>query len=93
MGLTGALSRSFLYGLNNIEVTGLEGFLDILDKRKDVDGRERGLITGTGMLDDYRGAILTLYILDIVSNHVSVYVIPSGMRGVHCLIIVRLQNG
>jgi len=46
MGVTGALSRAFLYGLNNMEVTGLDKFLEILDKRKDVKARDRGLITG-----------------------------------------------
>ncbi|KAI1152824.1 acyltransferase [Nemania diffusa] len=45
MGLTASLSRVFLYGLNSVEVTGLQKFLDILDKRKDVDKRERGLLT------------------------------------------------
>ncbi|KAI1170370.1 acyltransferase [Nemania sp. FL0916] len=45
MGLTASLSRIFLYGLNSVQVTGLERFLDILDKRKDVDKRQRGLIT------------------------------------------------
>lgn len=30
-----------------MEVIGLESFLETLDKRKDVDGRRRGLITGT----------------------------------------------
>jgi len=47
MGLTGSISRGFLYGLNYMEVIGLESFLETLDKRKDVDGRRRGLITGT----------------------------------------------
>lgn len=46
MGLTGALSRGFLYGLNKTETVGLDKFLQTLDKRKDVEGRERGLITG-----------------------------------------------
>ncbi len=46
MGLTGSLSRGFLYGLNRIEVVGLDRFLETLDKREDIDGRERGLITG-----------------------------------------------
>lgn len=46
MGLTGSISRGFLYGLNRIEVFGLDRFLETLDKREDVDGRERGLITG-----------------------------------------------
>ena len=47
MGLTAALSKGFLYTFNSVEVTGLDGFLKILDERKDVGKRERGLITGT----------------------------------------------
>ena len=47
MGLTGSLSRGFLYGLNHMEVVGLDRFIETLDQREDVDGRERGLITGT----------------------------------------------
>lgn len=46
MGLTGGLSRVFYYGLNRVEVVGLDRFLQTLDKRKDIEGRERGLITG-----------------------------------------------
>lgn len=46
MGLTGGLSRAFLYGLNHVEVVGLDRFLSLLDRRKDVDARERGLVTG-----------------------------------------------
>ena len=46
IGFVGSAARGFLYGLNYMEVTGLEGFLEKLDKRKDIDGRERGLITG-----------------------------------------------
>ncbi len=46
MGLTGVLSRAFLLGANRLEVQGLDDFLQILDRRKDIDGRERGLITG-----------------------------------------------
>lgn len=46
MGITGALSKGFLLGLNRTETVGLEGFLETLDSRKDVQGRERGLITG-----------------------------------------------
>ncbi|RYP02669.1 hypothetical protein DL765_010704 [Monosporascus sp. GIB2] len=45
MGLTAALSRGFIYTFNSVEVTGLQKFLDLLDKRKDVASRERGLIT------------------------------------------------
>lgn len=50
MGLTAGLSRGFLYAFNTVEVTGLERFLDLLDKRKDVEKRERGLITGIYIL-------------------------------------------
>ncbi|KAI1453599.1 hypothetical protein F4805DRAFT_442798 [Annulohypoxylon moriforme] len=55
MGLTAALSRGFLYGLNSVEVVGLDRFLEVLDKRKDVEKRERGLITVSNhisVLDD-----------------------------------------
>ncbi|KAI0906752.1 acyltransferase [Ustulina deusta] len=45
MGLTASLSRVFIYGLNSVEVTGLQRFLDMLDKRKDVNRRQRGLLT------------------------------------------------
>ena len=46
MGLTCAASRGFLYGLNSVEVIGLERFLAVLDRRKDVEARRQGLITG-----------------------------------------------
>ena len=46
MGITGSLSRLFLFGANTTEVHGLEGFLELLDKRSDVRNRQRGLITG-----------------------------------------------
>ena len=46
MGLDGSVSRAFLQVGNRLEVEGLNQFLDLLDKRKDVEGRERGLITG-----------------------------------------------
>jgi monolysocardiolipin acyltransferase len=46
MGLTGGLCRAFYYGLNNVETVGLDKFLKILDRRKDIEGRERGLVTG-----------------------------------------------
>lgn len=45
MGSVGALSRGFLYGLNNVEVTGLSNLLRVLDRRKDVENRQRGLLT------------------------------------------------
>jgi monolysocardiolipin acyltransferase len=46
MGLTASLSRVFLYGLNTVEVTGLQRFIEILDQRKDIVKRQKGLITG-----------------------------------------------
>lgn len=46
MGSIGLLSRSFLCGLNRFEVNGLPGFLELLEERRDVAGRTRGLITG-----------------------------------------------
>ena len=46
MGLTGVISKCFLYGLNKVEVVGLPKFLEILDSRRDPDARQRGLITG-----------------------------------------------
>ncbi|KAG9246702.1 hypothetical protein BJ878DRAFT_436722 [Calycina marina] len=45
MGFISSVSKAFLYGLSNVEVTGLDRFLDILEKRKDIEGRGRGLIT------------------------------------------------
>lgn len=47
MGLTGMLSRGFLYGLNTVEATGLQNFLKVLDDREDVQKRTKGLLTGT----------------------------------------------
>ncbi len=46
MGMTGVLSKAFLYGFNKVEVTGLTRFLDILDSRRDPANRQRGLLTG-----------------------------------------------
>ena len=45
MGISGSLSRLIMYGTNSIEVHGLDGFLKLLDERKDVEKRTRGLIT------------------------------------------------
>lgn len=46
VGLTGFLCRSFLVGLNRLEVNGWEKFSELLKSREDVQGREKGLITG-----------------------------------------------
>jgi monolysocardiolipin acyltransferase len=47
MGVTGFLSRSFLFGFSYTEVIGLDRFLEVLDGRKDVSSRDKGLLTGT----------------------------------------------
>ncbi|KAL2256699.1 hypothetical protein VTK26DRAFT_1264 [Humicola hyalothermophila] len=55
MGMTGVISRVFLYGFNTVEVTGLQKFLDLLDSRKDPAKRQRGLLTVSNhisVLDD-----------------------------------------
>jgi hypothetical protein len=63
MGVTGFLSRSFLFGFNNTEVIGLDRFLEVLDGRKDVGAREKGLLTGTLLFQwfmDDRLALMSL---------------------------------
>ncbi|OHW96395.1 lysophospholipid acyltransferase [Colletotrichum incanum] len=45
MGLTGAISRAFLHGLNDVQTEGLPRFLELLDKRR-AEAPERGLVTG-----------------------------------------------
>ncbi len=50
MGVSGFLTRIFYTGMNSVEVHGLDNFLDLLDKRKDIEGRERGLLTSTLIL-------------------------------------------
>ena len=37
-------------GLNNVDIHGLDRFLELLDRRKDIEGRERGLLTSTSGL-------------------------------------------
>jgi monolysocardiolipin acyltransferase len=46
MGLTGGLFKGFLNAFNEVEVIGLQRFLELLDSRKDIQNRQRGLITG-----------------------------------------------
>lgn len=43
----GTLSKLFLNVASRTRVHGLEGFLNLLDERRDASKRERGLITGT----------------------------------------------
>ncbi|MCJ1276420.1 hypothetical protein MMC21_004225 [Puttea exsequens] len=45
MATVGGLSRVFMHVPNSQEAHGLDGFLQLLDKRADVNGRKRGLIT------------------------------------------------
>lgn len=55
MGLTGVISRTFLYGFNDIEVKGLDRFKALLDSREEPERRERGLLTVSNhisVLDD-----------------------------------------
>ncbi|KAL2137161.1 hypothetical protein VTI74DRAFT_7708 [Chaetomium olivicolor] len=55
MGMTGVISRVFLYAFNRVEVTGLDRFLNLLDSRKDPANRTRGLLTVSNhisVLDD-----------------------------------------
>ncbi|KAI1010238.1 hypothetical protein LB505_012133 [Fusarium chuoi] len=54
MGSVGAFARVFMNGFNTLEVTGLQGLLGVLDRRKR-EGRERGLLTvcnHVAVLDD-----------------------------------------
>ncbi|KAF2270029.1 hypothetical protein CC78DRAFT_188974 [Lojkania enalia] len=53
VGAVGALCRGFLFGLSRTEVHGLEGFLKLLDERRDVKERERGLITVSNHVSVY----------------------------------------
>ena len=46
MGIVGTLTRAFMHGPNWQDAHGLDGFLELLEKRADIDGRQRGLITG-----------------------------------------------
>ncbi|KAF2763422.1 hypothetical protein EJ05DRAFT_507021 [Pseudovirgaria hyperparasitica] len=55
VGTIGAICRAFLYGLSYTESPGLERFLGVLDERRDIEGRKRGLITVSNhvsVLDD-----------------------------------------
>ncbi|KAL2047352.1 hypothetical protein N7G274_001373 [Stereocaulon virgatum] len=55
MGIIGSLSRAFIYGANSQETHGLDGFLELIDKRANIENRKRGLITVSNhisVLDD-----------------------------------------
>lgn len=74
MGLVGTLTRAFMHGPNWQDAHGLNGFLELLNKRADVGDRKRGLITG--MITGLQVQLRTLRIDQCfpVSNHISVYV-------------------
>lgn len=69
VGVVGFLCRSFLFALNKTEVFGLDGFLRVLDSRKDSSTRERGLITGQLSMGD--GAISEAVTNDVQSQTMS----------------------
>lgn len=73
MGFIGILTRTFMYGANSMETHGLDGFLSLVDERRDIDQRRRGLITGEcSLLLAQVSQGLTLRFP--VSNHISMYV-------------------
>lgn len=57
IGLVGALTRSFMHGLNTQETHGLDGFLGLLDERVDPEKRQRGLVTGMQDLGPIQGSL------------------------------------
>lgn len=46
MGMTGAISKAFLYGLNSVKTENLSSFLNLLDHRRSSQAQQ-GLLTGT----------------------------------------------
>lgn len=46
MGVAGGISRALLYALNRTETPGLDRFLKVLEERRDVQKRTKGLLTG-----------------------------------------------
>ena len=62
VGIVGALSRIFLYGLSKTETQGLDIFLELVDNRRDGTKRERGLITISNHLCVYIRSRLSAYL-------------------------------
>lgn len=56
MSSVGAVSRAFLYGLNQVEITGLDNLLGVLDRRKN-GHRDRGLLTVCNHVSTYGTSI------------------------------------
>lgn len=46
MGLMGCLTRAFMQIANKQDSHGLDGFLELVDRREGPEKRQRGLITG-----------------------------------------------
>lgn len=57
MGAVGLLCKGFLSGLSKVETHGLDKFLKLLDERENVEGRQRGLITGKPLQLDASQAV------------------------------------
>lgn len=72
MGVVGSISRVVLFGANRTEVHGLEDFLKLLDGKRSIEDRQRGLITGKLSRSIALGPDID--IARPVSNHVSMYV-------------------
>ena len=73
MGIIGTLTRVFMHGPNWQDAHGLDGFLELLDERADIDGRQRGLITGMRE-QQIKSLNLSTEPGFAVSNHICVYV-------------------
>lgn len=88
----GALSRTFLLGLNYPEFHGIDKFIELLDARRDPSSRSKGLLTGR-----YHVIVLRLRHgltgLVIVSNHTSVYVRTSSLGRRDLPVIRQLKVG
>ena len=78
MGLTGTVSTGFLNGLNEVQTTGLDNFVKLLDSREDPFQRQRGLITGMTCPPTRAFTIHLIHVIILtpvlftVSNHISV---------------------
>ncbi|ESZ93534.1 hypothetical protein SBOR_6076 [Sclerotinia borealis F-4128] len=83
MGVTGAFTRFFYYGLSNVEVIGLKRFLTTLDSRQNPEDRERGLITVSNhvsVLDDPLMILSSFFTLgQVLPTHRSAYSEDGGL--------------
>ena len=91
MGFVGTFTRAFMHGPNWQDAHGLDGFLELLDKRADIEDRKRGLITG--MITGLQAQLRALGIDQCfpVSNHISVYVRITKSKH-HDLSLQKLTN-